>query len=52
MILHVRPGAFIKGNEEMVGIPTHRTPTHPGEMLREEFLETIRRREAVADLDE
>ena len=22
----------------MVGIPTHRTPTHPGEMLREEFL--------------
>ena len=22
----------------MVRIPTHRTPTHPGEMLREEFL--------------
>jgi antitoxin HigA-1 len=23
---------------EMVRVPTHRTPTHPGEMLREEFL--------------
>jgi addiction module HigA family antidote len=23
----------------MVRIPTHRPPTHPGEMLREEFLE-------------
>ena len=22
----------------MIRIPTHRTPTHPGEMLREEFL--------------
>lgn len=22
----------------MVRVPTHRTPTHPGEMLREEFL--------------
>jgi antitoxin HigA-1 len=24
--------------EKMVRIPTHRTPTHPGEMLLEEFL--------------
>ena len=22
----------------MIRVPTHRTPTHPGEMLREEFL--------------
>ena len=22
----------------MIGLPTHRPPTHPGEMLREEFL--------------
>jgi len=25
----------------MVRIPTHRQPTHPGEMLREEFLEPM-----------
>jgi addiction module HigA family antidote len=25
----------------MVRIPTHREPTHPGEMLREEFLEPM-----------
>lgn len=25
----------------MVRIPTHRMPTHPGEMLREEFLEPM-----------
>jgi len=25
----------------MVRIPTHRTPTHPGEMLLEEFLEPL-----------
>ncbi|HDO35291.1 MAG TPA: addiction module antidote protein, HigA family, partial [Nitrospirae bacterium] len=25
----------------MVRIPTHREPTHPGEMLREEFLNPI-----------
>jgi addiction module HigA family antidote len=25
----------------MVRIPTHRQPTHPGEMLREEFLEPL-----------
>lgn len=25
----------------MVRIPTHRAPTHPGEMLREEFLEPL-----------
>ena len=25
----------------MVRIPTHRPPTHPGEMLREEFLEPM-----------
>lgn len=25
-------------NDLMVLLPTHRTPTHPGEMLREEFL--------------
>lgn len=25
----------------MVRIPTHRVPTHPGEMLREEFLEPM-----------
>jgi antitoxin HigA-1 len=25
----------------MVRIPTHRTPTHPGEMLRLEFLEPL-----------
>ncbi len=25
----------------MVRIPTHRRPTHPGEMLREEFLEPM-----------
>ena len=25
----------------MVRVPTHRTPTHPGEMLREEFLEPL-----------
>lgn len=24
--------------ENMVRIPTHREPTHPGEMLKEEFL--------------
>jgi len=27
-----------KGETEMVRIPTHRQPTHPGEMLLEEFL--------------
>jgi len=26
----------------MVRIPTHRQPTHPGEMLREEFLEPMK----------
>lgn len=26
----------------MVRIPTHREPTHPGEILREEFLEPMR----------
>ena len=25
----------------MVRVPTHRTPTHPGEMLREEFLKPM-----------
>ncbi len=25
----------------MIRIPTHRQPTHPGEMLREEFLEPM-----------
>lgn len=25
----------------MIRIPTHRTPTHPGEMLSEEFLKPI-----------
>ncbi|MGW8323990.1 MAG: helix-turn-helix transcriptional regulator, partial [Thermodesulfobacteriota bacterium] len=25
----------------MVRVPTHRAPTHPGEMLREEFLEPL-----------
>ena len=25
----------------MVRVPTHRPPTHPGEMLREEFLEPL-----------
>ena len=25
----------------MVTVPTHRSPTHPGEMLREEFLEPL-----------
>ena len=25
----------------MVRVPTHRTPTHPGEMLLEEFLEPL-----------
>ena len=25
----------------MVRIPTHRPPTHPGEMLKEEFLEPM-----------
>ena len=25
----------------MVTVPTHRPPTHPGEMLREEFLEPL-----------
>lgn len=25
----------------MVNIPTHRVPTHPGEMLREEFLKPL-----------
>jgi addiction module HigA family antidote len=25
----------------MIRIPTHRTPTHPGEMLREEFLKPM-----------
>ena len=28
---------FIEGERKMVRIPTHRTPTHPGEMLLEEF---------------
>jgi len=28
----------LKENEKMVRIPTHRQPTHPGEMLLEEFL--------------
>lgn len=27
-----------KGNRVGVGLPTHRCPTSPGEMLREEFL--------------
>ena len=26
----------------MVRIPTHRQPTHPGEMLKEEFLEPLK----------
>lgn len=26
---------------KMVRIPTHRVPTHPGEMLKEEFLEPL-----------
>ena len=26
----------------MIRIPTHRTPTHPGEMLLEEFLRPMR----------
>ena len=25
----------------MVRVPTHREPTHPGEMLREEFLKPL-----------
>ena len=25
----------------MVRVPTHRRPTHPGEMLREEFLDPM-----------
>jgi addiction module HigA family antidote len=27
-----------RGKEKMVRVPTNRIPTHPGEMLREEFL--------------
>ena len=27
-----------KKGKKMIRVPTHRTPTHPGEMLREEFL--------------
>lgn len=26
----------------MIRVPTHREPTHPGEMLREEFLDPMR----------
>ncbi len=26
----------------MIRIPTHREPTHPGEMLREEFLQPMK----------
>ena len=25
----------------MIRVPTHRAPTHPGEMLREEFLQPL-----------
>ena len=25
----------------MIGLPTHRAPTHPGEMLLEEFLKPL-----------
>jgi antitoxin HigA-1 len=31
----------LKESHLMIRIPTHRPPTHPGEMLREEFLEPM-----------
>ena len=29
----------------MINVPTHRVPTHPGEMLREEFLKPLQLRQ-------
>jgi addiction module HigA family antidote len=32
---------IIKGFNDMIRVPTHRPPTHPGEMLLEEFLKPM-----------
>jgi plasmid maintenance system antidote protein VapI len=36
----------------MIGLPTNRAPTHPGEMLNEEFLKplAIKQKDAADDL--
>jgi addiction module HigA family antidote len=34
LLTELKPGRM----EAMIRVPTHRPPTHPGEMLREEFL--------------
>lgn len=37
----LRLSIIIKGLGKMMRIPTHRAPTHPGEMLLEEFLKPL-----------
>jgi addiction module HigA family antidote len=32
---------MMQRKDDMVRVPTHRAPTHPGEMLREEFLKPM-----------
>jgi antitoxin HigA-1 len=38
----IKPPLRTRGEEDMIRIPTHRAPTHPGEMLLAEFLVPMR----------